>query len=527
MIFRRPDAFFIKHIKLIHGIILLCMIYLLFRTSSFSDFYEHVVSVKSIVGESNLSELFNTYMFVAIIISLLLTIVILVLLVRKQKKFVFYILTIILLSGLLIFYIMAYNNINVMQKNVVDAPIYLAYNDVSKILFYSQAVFLLIFLFRAVGFDFKTFSFNKNILGLDLTEADSEEVEFNLEIDRNEIKTKRRRRLREAKYSYVENKFKINLIVSLILVITGVIIINSYKSNKETFYSLKDEFNFYEQTIKIDEVYVTNLDYNNEIISENDFFVILDVYVKKNFNRDISFNSNGVSVLINDEVYYNIEEQIDLFSDFGTPYKNQKLTTEYKKYYLVYKIPYEFSTDTIYIKVNNGYSMGDTYKIKTNYKRITNEEKKVVANLTEKMEINARGISMKFVINDVEIKEKFKFNYAFNHENKTFDSVEYLVPTIDDDVEKTILKIKYEVESENNKINLETIINKYGKIEYEKEEKIKESKIYSFIKPLEIKEENVYYIQVAKDVLNGKNRKLKFKIRDYIYEYNLDLKEEI
>ena len=127
MIFRKPNAFIIKHIKLIHGIILLCMIYLLIKTSATSSFYAHVVEVKSIVGESNLASLFNGYMFLSLFLAIILVFIIMLLLIKKKRKFLFYLISMILLLTILVFDILAYKNIALMQKEVVDAPVYMAF----------------------------------------------------------------------------------------------------------------------------------------------------------------------------------------------------------------------------------------------------------------------------------------------------------------------------------------------------------------------------------------------------------------
>ena len=47
------------------------------------------------------------------------------------------------------------------------------------------------------------------------------------------------------------------------------------------------------------------------------------------------------------------------FQDFGVFYKDQKLTEDYKKYYFVYEIPYEFSTKDVYAFVSDVLSNND------------------------------------------------------------------------------------------------------------------------------------------------------------------------
>lgn len=528
MIFRKPNAFIIKYIKLIHGIILFCMIYLLIKTSAISSFYAHVVEVKSIVGESNLHGLFNIYMFIALFLAIALTFIILLLLIKKKRKFLFYLITIIVLGCVLVFDVLAYENIDLMQKEVVDAPIYMAFDDISTILFYVQSIFIVIYLVKATGFDIKTFNFGKNIIGLDLTEEDSEEVEVDFEIDANEIKTARKRKLRYLKYNYLENKLKINLIVFLLISIGTVLTLYLIEKNKEIIYNEGDELITSNYSIIIKDTYATNLNYKAEKKYKNDYFVILMFDLKKTISEEYSFDSNRIYIELNDTKYYPTNDFVEDFKDFGTLYKNQKLTKDYNSYYVIYQIPYEFSTKEVYAGVasnfdyvNNRYNF---YKIKLNYEKMMTEEKIKEYKLNNEMNIDAYGVHTNISILNVGIKDKYKLSYKYTNNKIDYDSVEYLVPTASNNEEKAILKLKYNQTYKENekKYDFYNLISLFGSIEYEVEGTLKVGKFYSLLTPKNIKEENTYYIEVSKDVLEGTNIKIKIKIRDKVYKYSLE-----
>lgn len=529
MIFRKPNAFIIKHIKLIHGIILLCMIYLLIKTSAISSFYAHVVEVKSIVGESNLSNLFNVYMFIALLLATFLLTIILLLLIKKKRKFLFYLISIIFLICILIFDVLAYENISLMQKEVVDAPIYMAFDDISTILFYVQSIFVVIYLVKATGFDIKTFNFGKNIIGLDLTEEDSEEVEFDFEIDANEIKTARKRKLRNLKYNYLENKFKINLIVFLLIIIGTVLTMHLIERNKEIIYNEGDELVASNYSIIIKDTYATNLDYQNEKKYGNNYFVILMFDLKKNISKEYSFDSNRIYIELNDTKYYPTNEFSEDFKDFGTLYKNQKLTQDYNSYYVVYQIPYEFSTEEVYAGVASNFDYANNrynfYKIKLNYKKTKTEEIIQEYQMNDEMNINAYGVHTGISISSAEIKNRYKLSYKYTNNKIDYDSIEYLAPHASNNEEKAILKLKYSqtFEEKEKKFDFYNLISLFGKIEYEVDGQLKEGNFYSLLTPKNIKEENTYYIEVPKELLNGTNIKIKIKIRNNIYKYNLEV----
>jgi len=116
-------------------------------------------------------------------------------------------------------------------------------------------------------------------------------------------------------------------------------------------------------------------------------------------------------------------------------------------------------------------------------------------------------------------------NYNFCYLNECFDSYEYLVPSIDSNTDKAILRLNgyIKMDEKTPKLNdLYDIINTFGSINYtvsgvDKTNQIELKKVVSTKK----KEENVYYIEVPIDTMNADNISLIFKIRDKKYEYIL------
>ena len=527
MIFRKPDAFIIKHIKIIHVIILLGIGYLLYKTNDITNVYSEVEKSKSIIGTNYSTQIYNTIMYIVLLFCLAMVLMIIIILIKRKKRFVFYLATAILLAFSFVFYILSYSNISTMQKNNVSAPTYLAYSDISRILFYAQSGFVIVWLFKTSRFDIKTFSFGKASYDLDLTDADSEEIEFSLEIDGNELKTKRRRRIRNLKYFYLENRWKINLAIILIVAIIGISINAYIKSNKPIYYGLNSELRTRDYNIVVTDAYFSYLDYSGKKIEEKGEFIILKFKIKKNFEQEYSFDDSYLSVIINDKAYYANSKYFEYFTDLGEAYKDQKLSQEYQDYYLVYQIPYEFSNKEIYIKVSNRFDYKTNrysyYEIKTNYEYLDKTEKVKEFRLNDEMNIEAYGVKAKVVINDFDIKDKFKVNFNAVVNEKNYNLIEYITPTAEDNEDKAIMRLSYEeTNSESNKTNFATILLKYAIIEYKIDNNEKEGYFYSFISPKLSKEPNVYYIQVSKDILNGNNRAIKIKVRDQIFKYSLD-----
>ena len=516
MIFRRPDAFIIKHAKFIHAIIFLCLGYFLFKISDLSTFYHHVTEVKSIIGTSNLS-LFNPYMYIVILITIILNLVLIFVLVRKSGKYLFYIISEICLVGTLVFLLLSYSNIEFMQKNDVAPQVYLAFDQLSTIVFYVIGVLVLIYFIKMTGFDIKNFDFGANVLGIDADLDDNEEIEFNFEIDGNNIKTKRKRQLRNFKYLYLENRFKINLVIFIFLIIVGVTIYHIIDNNKEIIYTEGTELRTSSYSIKIDDSYVTNLNYKIVKKDYKNFYLILIAELKSSID-DYSFGSNDLYVTVNDKNYYPLNNDMNDFQDFGVFYKDQKLTEDYKKYYFVYEIPYEFSTKDVYALVRGNrkaYNDYNYYKIKLDYEKISNEVKKNNFKVADEMVINCYGINTKVKISNVEFAKKYRLVKNVNG----MEMVEYITPLASDNEEKVIMKINYSQENVDGfKSYKFTELSKiYGSLEVIEGDSKKDVKIYSLLK----QDGNDYYIEVSSEVMNYSNVSLKIRIRDYEYLYSL------
>ena len=84
------------------------------------------------------------------------------------------------------------------------------------------------------------------------------------------------------KYLYLENRFKINLVLILLIAIIGFLVYRSIENNKEVYYSINDELTYNNYTIKVDSLYLTNHDYNGNEIKSKGVFVILNFKLKKN-----------------------------------------------------------------------------------------------------------------------------------------------------------------------------------------------------------------------------------------------------
>lgn len=337
MILRKPYAFLIKHFKLIHAFICLLLIFLVTKSTTLLNFFSDYTVATSQIQSTNYV---NFLMYFAIIIVIAISFTMIILMRKKDKPILFYILTIIAYS--LVFIGFAYDSsvIATLEKATLDRQTINLVRDINRFLVIGQYIILIPYIVRTLGFDIKKFDFKKDMKELDIEVSDNEEFEFTTGIDSEKLKTKLRRRVRELKYYYLENKIFILIIVIPILIITGYNLISKIDINVK--YKEMDEIkldNYY--TLKITDSYITNKDNNNKEIKLDDTtFLILKFTVTSTYNGTFTLDTNKFIVKIKGNNYIPVKQYYKSLSNYGIGYKEQKITANATKdYILVYNIP--------------------------------------------------------------------------------------------------------------------------------------------------------------------------------------------
>ena len=232
MILRKPYAILIKHFKLIHVIFTLLSLFLFLKCTDLLSFInEYIANTGFIIDSYQLANLLPKYINILIIFGIILNIIIAILLKAKDKKITFYIINILIYVCLFIGFTYTSSLLNQMQNKIIDIRLVRALRDIFTALNVAQFISLIMYGFRAVGFDVKKFNFSKDMVDLEIKEEDSEEVEVSVDIDVNKINRSRRKTFRMLKYFYFENKLLCNIVISIISIVLIVVILIASKSN--------------------------------------------------------------------------------------------------------------------------------------------------------------------------------------------------------------------------------------------------------------------------------------------------------
>lgn len=530
MILRKPYAFLIKYFRVIHTILLVLMIYLLYRTNVILNFFqEYISSDKIITGKDFTGELFNQWMFILPFIIIAALVILLGVMYYKKKPKVFYIYNILVMIALLVFYNIGYDMAGTLEAQVIETRTLRLLRDSFSIVILVQGVSLVLTFIRATGFDIKKFDFRRDLEELDITEEDAEEFEVEVEVETNVVKREFRKNIRFAKYVYIENSFIINILVLLVFsVVCFIIYMNLTIYNKT--YNQNETFLTNDFTMAISNSYLTNQDYSGKKITDNYLFII-ELNIKSNYSG-AKLNPTKAELKIKDNTYYPITKYNSNLIDLGIVYSGNDINeSEFQNKILVYEIPKESIKEKMVFNYLDNIEKGINklnpkyIKIKLEPHNLDLTNTNTVIELNNVVKLNEEILDETYIyLTGFEIQERFKVGYKQCIKNACYDLFEYLNPNFNTNYDKVLLRIdgvaNVDKTLTDRKIyNLYNIINYFGKIKYEVSGQTKYYNSLSKINPKKVVSDNSFYIEIPKEVINSDKISLIIDVRDKAYEY--------
>ncbi len=516
MIVRKPYAFLIKNFKKIHIFLFVLCAYIYYKNMQTSSFVNEFLKLGTYDSYNEPITKYVSGLVIFLLIIVIATSIALVFLLKHKKKpWKLYLLPVIEYSAMLILF-MVIKGYFQSYDGSTETTAARAMRDIIFILsIFEYPVFLLWFL-RIFGIDLHKFNFKMDEEYLELASEDREELEINVDIDKESFKRLWRRLLRNLNYVYQEHKLIINCIATIILII---VIKNTYTYIFVTHKSYKQgqtlEANGY--TISINDSYYTDKDYHGEIISKESNFVILDLTVKNNWEpREVNFNQfhimNGISNYMTTYKVYGTE-----FQDLGTTYENKELKrNESLNFIIVFKVDKKLDKNrfVLYYQELGG---NDAYlrKIKLNMNDVSKIVEEKERKLTESISFEVMKKKEKITLEELEILDEINYTYHIC----TTERCDTSTKNYKAKEGNQLLKISFSSNTYEGKDMID-FSTKYGKINY------KDSK--GRVQEINIKNpigKNYYgkylYIEVPKEVVAAEEIKLVYTVRNYRYQYQL------
>ncbi len=503
MILKKPYAFLIKHFKLIHLILAGIYVYLAFKVNSILSYYNNFTS--GTVGKLNAINYINSFYLIAIILSIVICTIILILMHHKKKPKLLYIILIILYILIAGVISLSMNGLNTIYFSVLDAKTLRLYRDLLRIILIVQYITIAITLVRGLGFDIKKFDFVKDLNEMNIDVSDDEEIELTLN-GTNVITRNIRRRIRELKYYYIENKTFINIIIIIVIVIglftltINTQVINKVYSERETFTT--DDFHF-----QVLNTYITNKSSSNKTISTNNSsFIIIKMQVSPN-TEEPEINTSNLILKIDNNSYTINNRYYNSFLDIGNAYRNQKINTT-RTYLFIYNIPNEDITKKMQL------IYGSDKKINLNPINLDETEDTINLSITNTLDLSSTILSSGTItINSYEVAKEFPYEYTYEIEGTAHTGTLQLSSTTN-----TILKLDITSSLPNN-LTLYDLISTYGKIKYTIDNTEYTNNLTINKTPGSY--QNGLYLEVDKEIEQAENIYLEINIRNKKYNYKI------
>jgi hypothetical protein len=501
------------------------MLYCIYYSKKLLDFFnEYIIESINLKGQDLISIYVpRLYQVIPFLIIIVLAIILTVMIIKK-KPMMFYIINIASCIYTIIIVQVAKSTLNNMESALVDARAVRLIRDFIMISFIIQIICTTIVLIRSIGFDVKKFDFKEDLKELEINEEDREEFEVEFNIDQNKAKRNARRKIRYLKYAYKENKLLVHIVsivfVFLIIIFGTYTYIKKEKPVKENVYITNNGI-----TLKVNKSYITATDYKGNIISEDSIFVILQIDIKTNSSNVDTLDIATAKLSVGEYSFIPTYDYKDTFFDFGDVYLSDKLSSDYQTKILVYQIPKQLKDENIEFHFVNKTTM-DKRIVKLGLNDLTLKLDEDKLNLNEELDFKDSILSgYKLTINNFDIQKKYKLEYNFCYNNDCFTSYEYIVPSINTNIDKSILRLEgvLTIEKPISKLNdLYDIISSFGTIYYSIDGNLKTNSIaLNKLTSTKKKENNIFYIEVPSELENASSISIKFKIRNKIYEYVL------
>lgn len=527
MILRKPYAFFIKFFKLFHLIIFALSSILLYRTSLVYNFMkEFCKDSPNVIGKDLVSPLFVYWVYILIFIILAVNILIIFIMIRKVKPFMYYVFNIALYIGVFVVFIASRRIIGNMETMIVAPRTTLAIRDFLNLARLLETVSVIFYLVRSTGFDIKKFDFVRDLQGMDISPEDSEEIEVAIEFEGNVFIRKFKKRFREFKYYYKENKFILNIFILLFFSIVCLLIYFGF-NKYDKVYKENEFFNVSGYNIGVLNSNVVTKDYRgNSIVSDDSVLVAVLVSANSKFSNSIS--TSRAVLVVNGMQYYNNNSYSSGLLDLGNVYNGESLSSSFTNYLFVYKVPKEDAySEMIFRYIDNiEYKRGKTIinsidvRLDPNYLDSASTSSFEYA-LSNEIFIN----DYRVLLNSYDISDMFVNSYnSCITSSECYDFREILRASSIRDRDKVLLKVNGNVgyvDDLGSSINLYKFISNFGSIEYVYNGSSYTMSDFNLVIASRTSEDNVYYIEVDREIMDASSIKFVFNFRNNKYSYVL------
>lgn len=459
MIIRKPYAFLIKNFKKIHIFLLVLSLYVLYQLININNFVNEFMRLGTYdLFKDPITNHITWYLTLSIFLLIIGSASILFLLNHKKKPWKIYLIPVIQYFLLLLVLGVIKSFFDSYTTDVETTDLRMA-KDLLTMFLIVQLPVIGIYVMRVFGLDMKKFSFNSDQEFLELSEADREEIEIGVSLDKESFIRRWKKLRRHLNYFYQEHKYICNWIFGIgIVIVIGLIYTNVFVTHKS--YKLGQFYNVNGYSFRVNNAYFTDKDYTGNIISNKSNFIVLDLTIK-NYSEPRTVNLDYFHIKNKTKDYVTTDKVFSKeFQDLGNAYdKVRKLKRdEVLDCIVIYKVDNYLDKDkfVLYYQESSGYLR----KIKLDITDLSTISDPIILNVKEPLEVNFKTGKDTISIDNYLIDTSFTYNVR----ECNVDGCSYQRKILNLGGQK-ILKIDFASEEWESK-NFIDFLTQYGKLIY-------------------------------------------------------------
>ena len=519
MILRKPYAFFIKMFKPIHLAIAALIGFLMYKESGiFSFLNDNIYTSVNYTGQNLKAQYVTSSLYYIPIILIVVFIGILTIMFTRKKPITFYIVSISCMIAILVINAYTVNFFDLLDTSIVSVKSIKLIHDLVFISMFIEGVLIVFTIIRGAGVDIRKFNFDSDISKIDIKETDNEEFEVNLRLNIDKTRREKNKRIRYLKYAYAENKLKINIAIVVIILVVGITTVFLI-SKRDKIYSENEDVYTATSGINVENSYIVNESFEGNKITDN-YLVVVNAKVKLNYEDSTVF-FRDFNLSIKNAVYTPTTIYNKYLIDLGTGFNEKNVSLEYANYLFVYEIPQKSINSKMIFTYNDGDKIT---QIKLNPIGADSSENVILKQIGDELAFDDKLKGISFKINEIDIQDRFtlKYDYCINA-NDCINSKEYVKPSIDEDYDKTLIKLnlEYKNDSELKLSKFYNLLTNFGYIEYKLNDKTKTQSKVELVISTKTSEKNIVYLGVIKEIKNAQEINFVFNIRGKKYIYKI------
>ncbi len=449
MIIRNPYGFVARHFKIINILLMIPMLYLAFKLSDTSNFFNSYISSGYSTPETNFADTYiNGLMYFITFILLISNIIIYVILTSKKKNGIIYLINILYCIILFVAMTLFHSAMSSIETSDLDATFANFVRDCSLISYFPMYILMILHATKAVGFNFRTMSFDNNS-DLKIKEEDEEDIEIKVGSGNNSLKKNLVHLIRELKYYVLENKFVFMCIGAVLLIFISYNLYMDFQVYNKSI-SIRQAFNLDDFTLSLKESYITDVDYRGNTIEEDKYYLAIRIGIQNNSLEDSSISDSNFRIYIGNEVLYPSYDKSSRFLDIGEVYQGETIrSTEAHDYVFVYELTKKQLKSSYQMRILNGLTEKNGSLIKK-YRKITVRPQNItktenLGTLKPNQEVSLKKTTIgdtKYMLKNIELVTSYPYQYEVC---KTSDNCNKVNDTIVAKAGKALLVIEDDI----------------------------------------------------------------------------------